>query len=105
MASGFLSKSSVRRVQTTAFCTLFVLMVGFSLLELCSERRGPLGGTALDLSLTLSRVQTEVLEILHVIVIFAFAVAWLASSQLRRRHIWLGLPVLLLELFLIAMPK
>lgn len=105
MAGGFLSRPSVRQVQTTAFWTLFVLVVGFALLELCSERRGPLGGTALDLSLTLSRVQKEVLKILHVITILVFATVWLASSHLHGRHTWLWLVVLFLELFLMIMPR
>lgn len=81
-----------------------MLVVGFALMELCSAKYGPVRGTFLDLYLTLSRVQNEVLKILHVIVIFAFATAWLGSSHLHRRHIWLWL-VLLLEIFLMVMPK
>ncbi len=105
MAGGFLSKPSVRQILTTAFWTLFVLIVGLELRQGCQFRDGPLRGTFLDPYLMSEADEDIVLNVLCRIAILAFATVWLVSSHLHGWHTRLWLLILLLELFSLAVPR
>ena len=105
MASGFLSKPSLRQVQTTAFWTSFGLIMGLGSFEVCVVSHGPLKRLFFDVYSMSSGLQSDVFRIFRWTAVLEFATVWIVSLHLHVRHTWLWLMVFLLEWYLWTMPR